>query len=108
MTILQAKNKLQSLGFEFPFDDCNFGTTKAENYDFGRDHFEPRNRQVFIGKCRGGWYVTSHIKGMMCRYRCRTIYETNIANIFGGGQTLAIAVKDFSRCFTAKLYNTTR
>ena len=63
MTYLQTRNKLKQLGFIFshPKINPNWGTHAAEPYNVGKDHFYPIYRDVFIGKAKGGYYVTSHI-----------------------------------------------
>ena len=103
MTNQTAKTRLEKLGFTFP--SGNWGRIEAELYSTGKDHFIPRFRDVFFAKCNGGFYVTSGINGVLRRFRCRHSYETSVANIFGGGATLAAAIAEFVQNFEAKTYN---
>ena len=82
-----------------------FGTIDAENYDVGKNHFEPRYRSVYFGEAVGGFYITSSIHGKMRLYRCRKTEDTQIANIFGKGKTIEAALKDFAHNFKNKIYN---
>lgn len=108
MTYLQTRNKLKQLGFIFshPKINPNWGTHAAEPYNVGKDHFYPIYRDVFIGKAKGGYYVTSHIHGNMRQYRCRNTYQRRIANIYGGGSTLQEAIREFCTNFISRTYNT--
>lgn len=107
------KELLQAAGFtihEYPGDPLMtgiYGSIAPEPYDVGRDHFTPSRRTVFVGKAKGGYYVTSHIHGMMRPYRCRRVGEATVGNVFGKGKTKREAVMDFLRNFTAtpKVYN---
>jgi hypothetical protein len=107
MTEKQAIAKLTKLGFKFEQTDVpQFGTTAPEPYSVGKDHFKPRNRTVYFAKCKSGYYITSHLIGDFRYYRARTTYDNfSVANIFGGGKTLAAAIREFSANFTAKKYN---
>ena len=104
MNIPQAIARLKKLGFDMSHE--TWGTIEAEPYDVGKNHFTPRWRDVFLGKCLNGYYVTSHIKGMMRHYRCRQAYEVDIGNIFGGGATLKEAFDKWEANFRNKVYNT--
>jgi len=107
MTEKQAIAKLKELGFYFEQDDVpQFGVTAPEPYPVGKDHFKPRTRSVYFAKCKGGYYITSHLLGEFRPYRGRTTYDNySVANIFAGGKTLAAAIREFSANFTAKKYN---
>jgi hypothetical protein len=104
MNIRQAKAALKKLGFKF-LPKHKWGSMEAEPYDVGKDHFKPRYRDVYIGECVNGYYITSHIKGMMRRYRCRREFDTDVGNIFGGGETLEVAITQFVHNFKNKIYN---
>ena len=105
---MNTNNILPSLGFTMNPSGANcvdFGRIEAEPYNVGKDHFQPFFRHVFIGKCKGGYYVTSHINGNMRKYRCRIQYEAKIGNIFGGGKTRRQAIERFAENFRNKSYN---
>jgi hypothetical protein len=104
MNIRQAKAVLKKLGFKF-LPRTNWASMEAEPYDVGKDHFKPRYRDVYVGDCCNGFYVTSHIKGRMRGYRCRREYDTDVGNIFAGGKTLEIAITQFIHNFQNKIYN---
>lgn len=109
MDMDQASNKLASIGFKMGIDDTpiNFGTQPSEVFfPVGAKDFIPKFRDVFIGTCVNGFYVTSHIKGYvrMKWERCQP-YEANYKNIFGGGSTLKQAIETFVRNFQTKTYN---
>jgi hypothetical protein len=109
MNRYQAVKQLTQLGFEFPKEGGgNWGRQAPEFYDVGKHHFRPRFRDVFFAPAVGGWYVTSHIHGIWRNYRCRRECETTIANIFGGGLTLEIAIREFVKNFTSKTQNITK
>jgi hypothetical protein len=103
MTPLQARKVLSKIGFVFHYSA--WGRQTPEPYSVGKDHFTPYFRGVFFAKCVGGYYVTSHIKGLYRRYRRRRSDETGVGNIFGGGPTLEAAVSVFVKNFTTKTYN---
>lgn len=111
MTLTQARKTLEALGFTFPKEarcldrTLRWGHKTPEAYDTGKNVFNPSMRDVFIAPCKGGYYVTSHIRGKMRRYRCRTWNDTTIANIFGGGKTLAEAIGNFVDNFKSQTYN---
>jgi len=108
---MTPKEMLESVGFKM--SQVNFGTTRPEPIDVGKDHFAPRFRDVFIGETfNHHFYVTSHIHGLYRGYRCRlyNAYEKTLMNIFGMGTTAEQAVQDFINHFTAnpKVYNCSR
>lgn len=111
MTLRQARARLSKIGFTFdPAFRCmdgtlRFGFTQAETVDVGKHHFNPRNRDIYIASCNDGFYVTSHVRGIMRRYRCRHWEPTQIKNIFGGGATLKEAIDKFCANFESKTYN---
>lgn len=113
MTLKQARRQLEQLGFVFPKDNkCLDGTIRwayqsPETKYSGIHHFQPLFRDVFIGKAKGGFYVTSHIKGKMRHYRCRYWYDADILNIFGHGSTLQMAIDSFVANFNTRTYNIT-
>jgi len=82
-------------------------TIAPEPVNLSPDHFAPKLRHLFVGKAKGGYYVTSSIYGTMRRYRCRRSEDAQVANIFGKGKTQLAAVRDFLANFTAtpKRYN---
>ena len=104
----QAIKRLVALGFQMGMARIpRWGWITPEFYPVGKDHFTPKTRDVFIGKAKGGYYVTSHLRGTMRRYRCRQVNkDCDIANIFGGGKTLQEAIDQFCTKFEAKIYNT--
>ncbi len=102
------KQQLERAGFQMM--NGSFGTTPAEPYPVGKNHFTPRWRDVYIGRCHWsgggfGYYITSHIYGTMRRYRCCLSYDAHIANIFASGKTRREAVRSFLRNFESKTYN---
>lgn len=119
MTLQQARERLEKLGFHFPEEgrgvdgSLRWGRMPAEPYDVGKDHFEPLFRDVWISKrnrhfdpkTMNCFSVSSSIKGKMRRYRCRQTGEATISNIFGIGKTLEEAVHDFVQKFHSKTYN---
>lgn len=88
-----------------------FGTTIAESYDTGKDHFKPLYRSVFISSnmypntSKDFIYITSNIHGKMRLYRHRDWFNTEVGNIFASGKTLDEAVKKFEYNFVNKIYN---
>jgi hypothetical protein len=106
MNIPQAVSRLKKLGFDMSHE--KWGTIEAEPYDVGKDHFTPRHRDVYIGRVKTGWYITSDIKGKMRGYRCRRVFDTNIGNIIGIGSTLKEALEQFEANFKSKTYNVHR
>ena len=112
MTLKNARKQIEQLGFTFPKENkCMDGTYRwgqkpPERHSTGKNHFRPWFRDVFIAKAKGGWYVTSHIKGQMRQYRCRYWNDASILNIFGHGSTLQIAVDSFVTNFNSGTYNT--
>lgn len=92
------------MGFTF-LKGTQWGQQTPEPYDTGKDHFIPQMRDVFIGTAKGGFYVTSHLKGKMRQFRCRTWFDTDVGNIFGGGSTLQEAISEFVANFLSKTYN---
>lgn len=108
MNLKQASKKIATLGFNIGVNDTHgkFGTIKPEPYPVSGGYFFPHFRDVFIGKCNKGWYITSHIHGTYRRYRERCEpYDFKVANIFGGGKTLKQAVEKFECNFLTKSYN---
>ena len=106
MTMKQVIKRLTLLGFSMTHG--TWGSQSPEAYNVKPDHFIPLFRDVFVGKSVGGYYVTSHIKGKMRRYRCREWFETTVGNIFGGGSTLEQAMLEFEVNFRNKIYNVNR
>jgi hypothetical protein len=88
-----------------------FGTTIAEPYDVGKNHFKPLYRFIFVSSNmypdtnKDFIYITSNITGQMRLYRCRNWFETEIGNIFASGKTLKEAVDKFEYKFKNKIYN---
>jgi hypothetical protein len=111
MKLKEARKQLERMGFIFPKENkCLDGTYRwgyksPEDHNTGKNHFQPTFRDVFIGKAKGGFYITSHIKGKMRQYRCRYWYDTSILNIFGHGSTLQAAVDSFVAYFNTRTYN---
>lgn len=114
MTLAQARKQLEFYGFNFPTHarcidrTLRWGYQSSEPYNTGKDEFRAKFRDVFIAKTKTGFYVTSHIKGTMRRYRSRTWHETDIANIFGHGTTLQMAIDQFITNFVSLNYNITK
>lgn len=112
MTFTKARKQLEALGFRFPKENkCMDGTIRwgfqtPEPYGTGKNEFHPSIRDVFFAGAKGGFYVTSHIKGKMRRFRCQTWNDVDIANIFGGGTTLQKAIDQFVSNFNTQNYNT--
>ncbi len=110
MTIREAAKRLKALGFQF-FERSGtcWGEMTAEEFDPGKCYVlsEPF-RDVFIGECKDGWYVTSHIHFTAQRYHYNVVtHRATILNIFGGGKTLEHALEEFEHNFVNKTYNGT-
>ncbi len=111
MTISQASARLTTLGFSMNPTGANlinFGTMEAETFVHPGVHIlsTPR-RDVYIGKCKGGWYITStiHFKAHKRRARIYNTFDARRLNIFGGGSTLEMAMMEFESNFRTKTYN---
>lgn len=109
MNMKQASRELANLGFKMDVDNTpiNFGTMPAEPFfPIGAATFKPTFRDVFIGKCHKGYYVTSDIKGIV-RMKWQRGFAGNASymNIFGGGSTLKEAIDTFVNNFKTKTYN---
>lgn len=91
-----------------------FGTTVAEPYSTGKNHFKPAYRSIFISSNmypntnKDFIYITSSIHGLMRLYRHRVWFDTEVGNIFASGKTLDEAVKKFEYNFAHKIYNNNR
>lgn len=112
MNIKQASKILASLGFNMGVDNTpiHYGTQPAEPFfPIGAATFKPISRDVFIGKCHNGWYVTSHLNGIV-RMKWQRSFAGNASylNIFGGGSTLQDAIEIFVMHFKSKTYNIQR
>ena len=110
ITITQARQRLAALGFEMgKYGTPNWGMmSPPELFTHGTTHvLSPPFRDVFIGKAKGGWYITSHIKFSARRFRARlyNTYTEELKNIFGHGRTLLDAIQDFENNFNLKVYN---
>ena len=107
MTLREAAQRLKVLGFQF-FEQggIRWGAMAAEDFDPGRCHVlsEPF-RDVFIGECKGGWYITSHINFSAQRCHSQDKHTATILNIFGSGKTLEHALEEFEHNFENKTYN---
>lgn len=113
MKITQARKQLTILGFTMnPHGaECkNWGRKTPEQFHTSHHILSSPFRDVFIGKARGGWYVTSHIKFTARRFRARlhNAFDHSTANIFGGGKTLAKAMEIFTSNFNRGFYNVSR
>ena len=89
----QSNNLLREVGFDIIESTITgtslWGNIKPEPYSVGKNHFKPYFRDVYVGECNGGYYVSSHIVGDYREYRCRRTYpNTNIANIYAWGTTM--------------------
>jgi len=90
-----------------------FGTTKAEKYNTGKNHFKPLYRIIYISSPmypktkKNFYYITSSIVGKMRLYKHRTWFDTEIGNIFASGKTLKKVVKKFEHNLSNYIYNTT-
>jgi len=99
-----ATNLLINAGFKM--ESAKWGSMAPEPYSAGKNHFKPYFRDVFIGECVDGFYVTSNIVGDYREYRCHKTYpNTNVANIHGHGKTETDAVENFLVNFNSKNYN---
>jgi hypothetical protein len=109
MNIFTAKLELVKIGFIFPFADNNWGRTDTtEIPNVGKNHFELKWRDIFIEKTNEVFYITSDLIGHYRGYRCRNLwpfYYLPGYNIFGQGNTLEVAVRDFLINFKNKTYN---
>ena len=91
-----------------------YGTTRPEPYSTGKHEFRPSFRFIYVssemypGTSKSFFYITSSIHGKMRRYRARTWYDTDIANIFASGKTLKEAIRKFEYNFKNKIYNVRR
>ena len=110
MNVIQAAKRLTALGCKMNPTGANcprFGTTTPELFTTDLHVVSVPFRDVFIGKAKGGWYVTSHIKFTARRRRAR-LYNTfgaELKNIFGHGRTLEFAIRDFENNYNLKVYN---
>lgn len=107
MTLKQVVKRLAALGFKMNGScGCVHGTIGAEAFNYYPHSIlsEPM-RDVFLGECKGGWYVTSHINFKAKRFRAREVHTASILNIFGSGQTIEAAIEEFERHFKHKVYN---
>lgn len=99
-----------SLKFDRKFGSY-FGKTSPEPYSTGKHEFKPSFRSIYVssemypGTKKSFFYITSGIHGKMRRYRTRTWYETEVANVFASGKTLKEAVRKFEYNFKHKVYN---
>ena len=99
-----------SLKFDKGFGSY-FGTTVAEPYNIGKNHFKPLYRSVYISSEmypsteKNFIYITSSIHGRMRLYRHRNWFDAEIGNIFASGKTLNEAIKKFEYNFKHKTYN---
>jgi hypothetical protein len=112
MNIKQAASILTKLGFTMnpPGANCeHWGRKSAEPFYTSDCILSTPFRDVFIGKAKGGWYVTSHIKFKARRKHARSynMYDASVSNIFGHGHTLELAIMDFVKEYTFKVHGTT-
>ena len=83
-----------------------WGHQLPEAFTFSPNHIlGTPTRDVYFGKAVGGYYITSHIYFQARNYRCRYRYRAEILNIFGMGNTLKLAIENFEKNFTGKVYN---
>jgi hypothetical protein len=87
-----------------------FATIDAEPYSVKPNHFEPRNRTLYVSgpmHAHGTfYYATSCINGRWRGHRCKNwIENADVGNIFGSGRTQHAAVVQFLENFKAKTYN---
>lgn len=107
MTVREAAKRLKALGFQFfEQNGTRWGEMSAEEFGAGEVYIasEPF-RDVFIGECKDGWYITSHINFRAQRYHCHETHQATILNIFGSGETLEDAMAEFEYNFANKNYN---
>ena len=104
MTIKTASKQLEQLGFTM---NSKYGTAKPESFTSPYHILSIPSRNVYIGKAKGGYYITSHINFKARLYRaCKyNTFAANVNNIFGHGKTLALAVYNFRENFLNKNYN---
>jgi hypothetical protein len=108
MNIRQAAEFLTGLGFTMnPMGaDCpTWGRKPAEVFATPHHILSTPFRDVFIGKVRSGWYVTSNIKFKARRKRARlyNTFDHHMANIFGSGDTLLKAMINFETNFKLQM-----
>ena len=107
MTIAEVARRLTLLGFKMGAvkDVPEWGKRPlTEHFDFRPNHvLTTPYRDVYIGECQGGWYITSHIyfRGRMFRRRKYNVEHMKVRNLFGGGATLAQAFAIFRIEFLA-------
>jgi hypothetical protein len=110
MNIKQAAARLTKLGFTMnpPGANCErWGRKSAEVFETPYHIVSTPFRDVFFARCKGGWYVTSHIKFTARRKRARlyNTFEHRMLNIFGSGRTLELATNNFTANFVTENYN---
>ncbi len=108
---IKAIRLLESVGFRINEDAMNdphitgiFGNKTAEPVNLHPHHFVPVGRDVYVGKAKGGYYVTSHLSGelrLFRQHKKNTDFNAKVCNVFGKGKTQLAAVKDFVANFTA-------
>ena len=104
MNISQAKQKLTKLGFVFNSPDVpKWGRRNlTESFDFAPNHIlNMPYRDVYIGKAKGGWYITSNIcfRGRLFRHRSYSTCWMHRRDLFGSGRNLQNTVNDFEAKF---------
>lgn len=108
MNIKQVANRLTSLGFTMGAVASipNWGRKDPEIFTTNLHVMSPPFRDVFIGKAKGGWYITSHIKFKARRFHARlhNTFTEEMKNIFGHGRTLELAIADFEKEYIKKVY----
>lgn len=105
MNIKQAANRLSSkLGFTM-ID--KWGKKTPEVFVTPYHILSTPFRDVFIGKCKGGWYITSHIIFTARRKysRSHNTFQHCTNNIFGSSRTLKEAIESFEQNFKTLTYN---
>ncbi|NTU85550.1 MAG: hypothetical protein HGA45_40385, partial [Chloroflexales bacterium] len=114
--------KLLDFGYEIlstTEDCCTFFTELREEdrknavVSFGKDHFTPNFRSLFITKMysdnpeKSFYYATSHIVGDFRGYRRRTTETAHALNIFASAKTLDDCLKEFVEKYSELNYNQT-
>lgn len=118
MRISQALSRLTKLGFTVGHvpHASHWGKKDVEPEFFQRKgieqfhvikgkHEPELHRDVYIGKCKNGWYVTSSIVFTRKNFACRNSFLCKMMNVYGGGKTLQSAMDIFEDNLLHRNYN---
>jgi hypothetical protein len=106
MDIQQAKQRLMKLGFVFDAPGVpKWGRRDlTEAFDFSPNHLlSVPYRDIYIGKSKDGWYIGSsiHFYGRLYRHRAWNARWMDRRSVFGLGNNLQDAVRNFEADFHA-------